>query len=32
MIGIYGIVTLAIVCFLILRDPIWRGTGNSLSE
>ena len=29
-IGIYGIVTLAIVVLLILRDPIWRGKGNSL--
>ncbi len=29
-IGMYGLVTLAIVAFLILRDPIWRGKGNSL--
>ena len=29
-IGIYGIVTLAIVALLILRDPIWRGTGSNL--
>jgi uncharacterized protein len=31
-IGIYGIVILAIVSFLVLRDPIWRGKGSSLSE
>jgi membrane protease YdiL (CAAX protease family) len=30
MIGIYGIVTLAVVALLILRDPIWRGRGSSL--
>jgi membrane protease YdiL (CAAX protease family) len=29
-IGIYGIVTLAIVVFFILRDPIWRGKGSNL--
>jgi hypothetical protein len=29
-IGIYGIVTLAIVAVLILRDPIWRGRGSTL--
>jgi membrane protease YdiL (CAAX protease family) len=29
-IGIYGIVTLAIAAFFILRDPIWRGKGNNL--
>ncbi len=29
-IGIYGIVTLAIVALVILRDPIWRGRGSSL--
>jgi CAAX protease family protein len=29
-IGIYGIVTLAIIALLILRDPIWRGRGSSL--
>ncbi len=29
-IGIYSVVTLAIVAILILRDPIWRGTGSSL--
>jgi membrane protease YdiL (CAAX protease family) len=29
-IGIYGIVTLAIVALLILRDPVWRGRGSSL--
>lgn len=31
-IGIYGIVTLAIVTFLILRDPVWRGRGSNLPE
>ena len=31
-IGIYGAVTLAIIAFLILRDPIWRGKGSSLPE
>ncbi len=31
-IGTYGMVTLAIVAFLILRDPVWRGKGNSLVE
>jgi membrane protease YdiL (CAAX protease family) len=30
-IGVYGIVTLAIVALLILRDPIWRGKGSNLS-
>jgi membrane protease YdiL (CAAX protease family) len=30
-IGIYGIVTLAIVAFLILRDPIWRGRGHRVA-
>jgi CAAX protease family protein len=30
-IGIYGIVTLAIVALFILRDPIWRGKGSDLS-
>jgi membrane protease YdiL (CAAX protease family) len=29
-IGIFGIVTLAIVAVLILRDPIWRGKGSNL--
>ena len=29
-IGIYSVVTLAIVAILILRDPIWRGKGSSL--
>ena len=28
-VGIYGVVTLAIVAFLILRDPIWRGRGSN---
>ncbi len=27
-IGVYGLVTLAIVALLILRDPIWRGKGS----
>ena len=31
-VGIYGIVTLAIVALLIFRDPIWRGKGSSLPE
>lgn len=30
-IGIYGIVTLAIVAFFILRDPIWRSKGGNLT-
>jgi CAAX protease family protein len=29
MIGIYGLVTLAIVALIILRDPVWRGTGSN---
>jgi len=29
-IGIYPVVTLALVGFLILRNQIWRGTGSSL--
>ena len=31
-IGIYGIITLAIIALLILRDPIWRGRGSSLRQ
>ncbi|MCL4561406.1 MAG: CPBP family intramembrane metalloprotease [Chloroflexi bacterium] len=31
VIGIYGIATLAIIALIILRDPIWRGKGSSLS-
>jgi len=31
-IGLYGLVTLAIIAILILRDPIWRGKGSSLPE
>jgi uncharacterized protein len=27
-IGVYGIAMLAVVSFLILRDPIWRGKGS----
>ena len=30
-IGIYGIATLAVAAFLILRDPIWRGAGSNLA-
>jgi membrane protease YdiL (CAAX protease family) len=30
-IGIYGLATLAIVALLILRDPVWRGKGSSLT-
>ena len=29
-VGIYGIATLALITFLILRAPIWRGKGSSL--
>jgi membrane protease YdiL (CAAX protease family) len=29
-IGIYGIVTLAIIALLIMLDPVWRGKGSSL--
>jgi membrane protease YdiL (CAAX protease family) len=31
-IGIYGLITLAIVAILILLDPVWRGTGGGLPE
>jgi membrane protease YdiL (CAAX protease family) len=31
-IGTYGMLTLAIVAALILLDPIWRGSGSSLTE
>jgi uncharacterized protein len=31
-IGIYGILTLAIMAFFILRDPIWKGKGSSLNR
>jgi membrane protease YdiL (CAAX protease family) len=31
-IGIYGLVTLAIVALLVLRDPVWRGKGSSLAD
>jgi membrane protease YdiL (CAAX protease family) len=30
-IGVYSLVTLAIVALLILRDPIWRGKGGNLA-
>ncbi len=30
--GIYGIATLAVIAFFILRDPIWRGKGGGLPE
>jgi hypothetical protein len=32
MVGIYGIVMLAIIAFLVLRDPIWRGKGSNLAQ
>jgi hypothetical protein len=28
-IGIYGLITLAIIALLILRDPRWRGAGGN---
>ena len=31
-IGIYGLVTLAVVALLVLRDPIWRGKGSNLIQ
>jgi membrane protease YdiL (CAAX protease family) len=31
-IGVYGILTLAVVALLILRDPVWRGRGGGLPE
>jgi membrane protease YdiL (CAAX protease family) len=30
--GIYGIATLAVIAFFILRDPIWRGKGGGLAQ
>lgn len=30
--GIYGIATLAVIAFFILRDPIWREKGGNLSQ
>jgi membrane protease YdiL (CAAX protease family) len=30
--GIYGIATLAVIAFFILRDPIWREKGGSLAQ
>ena len=30
--GIYGIATLAVIAFFILRDPIWRGKGGNLPQ
>jgi len=30
--GIYGIATLAVIAFFILRDPIWRGKGGNLAQ
>jgi len=30
--GIYGIATLAVIAFFILRDPIWREKGGGLPE
>ncbi|MGE5139077.1 MAG: CPBP family intramembrane glutamic endopeptidase [Rudaea sp.] len=32
VIGIYGIMTLAVVALLILRDPVWRGKGSNPAE
>jgi membrane protease YdiL (CAAX protease family) len=31
-IGIYGIATMAVIAFFILRDPIWREKGGNLAE
>ena len=31
-VGIYGIATLAVIAFFILRDPIWREKGDNLSQ
>ncbi len=31
-IGVFGIVTLALVAFLVLRDPIWRDRGSALAD
>jgi membrane protease YdiL (CAAX protease family) len=31
-IGIYGIATLAVIAFFILRDPIWQEKGGSLPQ
>jgi membrane protease YdiL (CAAX protease family) len=31
-IGIYGIATLAVIAFFILRDPIWREKGSNLAQ
>jgi membrane protease YdiL (CAAX protease family) len=30
--GIYGIATLAVIAFFILRDPIWREKGGGLAQ
>jgi CAAX protease family protein len=30
--GIYGIATLAVIAFFILRDPIWREKGGNLAQ
>jgi uncharacterized protein len=29
-IGLYSLITLAVIALLILRDPVWRGKGSSL--
>jgi membrane protease YdiL (CAAX protease family) len=31
-IGIYGIATMAVIAFFILRDPIWREKGGNLAQ
>ena len=31
-IGIYGVVPLAIIALLVLRDPVWRGKGSNLAQ
>jgi membrane protease YdiL (CAAX protease family) len=31
-VGIYGIATLALITFLILRAPVWQGRGKSLAS
>lgn len=31
-VGIFGVFSLVIVALLVLRDPIWRGTGSGLPE
>jgi membrane protease YdiL (CAAX protease family) len=31
-VGIYGTISLAVIAFITLRDPIWRGKGGGLPE